>query len=141
MEILTNTNRERLVSIAENYVVDILENKGNHIDDLASAFANAGFTKSEFFQILDKYYLSDYTWTEETTPAKKVNTEDINVGDSDQAILETALTQIGIPYTWEGSRNGNGGWIDLKITDNGELTGNTAAEIYFTKDGKFDGLY
>lgn len=158
MEFFNNISRERFTAIAENYINDILEDRGNNnVEDLASAFSNAGFTKSEFFQILDKYYLNDFNWTEETAPAEKVNTEtgegvfwkeytedeDINVGDSDQAILETALTQIGIPYTYEKSaRDGTEyGWIDLKIVDEGEPTENTAAEIYFTKEGKFSGLY
>ena len=140
MEFFSNISHERFTAIAENYINDILDDRGNNnVEDLASAFSNAGFTKSEFFAILDKYYLNDFNWTEETAPAP--NVEDISVGDSDQATLETALTQIGIPYTWEGYRDGNGGWIDLKIVEDGKVTDDTAAEIYFTKDGKFDGLY
>lgn len=158
MEILTSTNRERLVTIAENYINDILEDRGNsNIEDLASAFANAGFTKSEFFQILDKYYLNDYTWAEETTPTEKVNTEtgegvfwkeytedeeedaeEVDIGDSDCAILETALTQIGIPYTW--AENLEGGCIFVEEVEDGKTTGKTVAEIYFTEEGKFNGL-
>lgn len=145
MEFFNNISRERFTAIAENYINDILEDRGNNnVEDLASAFSNAGFTKSEFFQILDKYYLNDFNWTPDT--AEKVNTEtgegeDVSVRDSDQAILETALTQIGIPYTWEKNDYDDGGWIDLKIVDEGNSTGNTAAEIYFTKEGKFNGLY
>lgn len=158
MEILTNTNRERLISIAENYINDILEDRGNNnIEDLASAFANAGFTKSEFFQILDKYYLNDYTWAEEAASAEKVNTEtgegvfwkeytedeeedveEVGIGDSDRAILETALTQIGIPYIWE--KNPEGGCIFVEEVEDGKTTGKTVAEIYFTEEGEFNGL-
>lgn len=152
MELFNNANRERLISIAENYIDNILEDRGNNVEDLASAFSNAGFTKSEFFAILDKYYLDDYTWAEETAPVEKVNTEtgegvfwkeytedeDVSVGDSDQAILETALTQIGIPYTW--GENPEGGCIFVEEVEDGKTTGKTVAEIYFTKDGDFNGL-
>ena len=146
MEFFKNVSRERFTAIAENYINDILNDRGNsNVEDFASAFSNAGFTKSEFFQILDKYYLNDFNWAEETT--EEVNTEtgegvkEISVGDSDQAILETALSQIGIPYSWEERDDGDGGWIDLKIVDDGEPTKDTAAAIYFTKDGKFRALY
>lgn len=147
MELFNNVKRERLISIASNYVDDIIEDRGNNIEDLASAFSNAGFTKSEFIQVLDDIYLDSYHWAEEDTEeeeaVEKVNAkiEEVSVGDSDQAILETALTQIGIPYTWEKSNDDDGGWIDLKIVDEGEPTESTAAEIYFTKEGKFSGLY
>ena len=138
MEFFNNITRERFTAIAENYINDILEDRGNNnVEDLTSAFSNAGFTKSEFFQILDKYYLNDFNWTEETAPAP--NIEDINIGDSDQAILEAVLTQIGIPYSWEASCDGDGGWIDLKIVDGGKTTNHTAAEIYFSKEGNFIG--
>ena len=152
MELFNNANRERLISIAENYINDILEDRGNNnVEDLASAFSNAGFTKSEFFVILDKYYLNDFDWTPET--AEKVNTEtgegvfwkaytedeDINIGDSDQAILETALTQIGIPYTW-GEDTAGCGCIFVEEVEDRKTTGRTVAEIYFTKDGEFNGL-
>lgn len=140
MEFFNNISRERFTAIAENYINDILEDRGNNnVEDLASAFSNAGFTKSEFFAILDNYYLNDFNWTEETALAP--NIEDVSVGDTDQAILETALTQAGVPYTWEESNDGDGGWIDLKKFDNDEATDDTAAEIYFTKEGKFSGLY
>lgn len=155
MELFNNISRERFAAIVENYINDILEDRGNNnIEDLASAFANAGFTKSEFFQILDKYYLSDYTWAEETksAPTKEVNTEtgegvfwkeyiedeDINIGDSDCAILETALTQIGIPYTW--AENPEGGCIFVEEVEDGKTTGKTVAEVYFTDEGEFNGL-
>ena len=138
MEFFNNISRERFTAIAENYINDILEDRGNNnVEDLASAFSNAGFTKSEFFQILDKYYLNDFNWTEETAPVP--NIEEVSVGDTDQAILETALTQIGIPYSWEGSCDGDGGWIDLKVIDGGRTTNCTAAEIYFSKEGNFIG--
>lgn len=76
MELFTNTNRERFSAIAENFANYILEDRGNgSIEDVVSAFSNAGFTKSEFFQILDKYYLNDYSWAEEPETNEKVNTE------------------------------------------------------------------
>lgn len=151
MELFNNVNPERLISIAENYINDILEDRGNNVDDLASAFSNAGFTKSEFFKILDKYYLNDYRWVEETTltaptpitasTVKEVNIGEVIVGDSDRAIIETALTQVGVPYTWEESDSDDSGRIDLKIFDEGNPTEVTAAVIYFTKEGKFSGIY
>ena len=139
MEFFNNISRERFTAIAENYINDILDNRGNNIEDLASAFSNAGFTKSEFFAILDKYYLDDYNWTTETVPVPSI--EDVSVGDTDQAILETALTQIGIPYSWESSRDGDGGWLDLKATDGEKTTNLTAVEIYFSKEGNFIGTH
>lgn len=78
MELFTNTNRERFSAIAENFANYILEDRGSgSVEDVVSAFSNAGFTKSEFFQILDKYYLNDYSWAEEATPAP--NIEDISI--------------------------------------------------------------
>lgn len=154
MELFNNVNPERLISIAENYINDILEDRGNNVDDLASAFSNAGFTKSEFFKILDKYYLNDYRWVEETaltapTPITAPTVEEVNigeviVGDSDQAILETALAQVGISYSYEQINDDNGNvferWIDLKITDGDYVTDNTAARIFFTQEGKYKGI-
>ena len=70
-----NVTKNRLSSIASNYAEALIEDRGNNIEDLASGFANAGFTKSEFFQILDHYYLSDYEWAEESEADKKVNIE------------------------------------------------------------------
>ena len=137
MELFNNITRERFTAIVENYINDILDDKGtSNVEDLASAFSNAGFTKSEFFQILDKYYLNDFNWTEETAPVP--NVEDVNVGDNDQAILETALAQIGIPYTW--GENPEGGCIFVEEVEDGKTTGKTVAEIYFTKEGEFNGL-
>ena len=144
MELFNNISRERFAAIAENYINDILEDRGNNnIEDLASAFSNAGFTKSEFFQILDKYYLNDYTWAEEATPAEKVNTEtgegvfwkeytedeEVNVGDSDQAILETALTQIGIEYEFHKANGDN--WVEILTPCN------YSVEFLFNDKGDF----
>ena len=128
MEHLSNTSRQRFATIAENYINDILEDRGNsNVGDLASAFSNAGFTKSEFFKILDKYYLSDYDWVEETSPAP--NIKEVGVGDSDQAILETALTQIGIKYKFHEEYGFN--WIEIETPYNNDI------EINFNDKGEF----
>ena len=159
MELFTNANREHLVDIIDNFIDQIFEKYNGSISDVISELYAADFTRQEILDILNKRYLDSYEWAEEEEANEKINTEtgegvfwkeyaededvkpeEVSVGDSDQAILETALTQIGIPYTWESSRDGSG-WIDLKITNNGDLTGRTAAEIYFTEDGKFDGIY
>lgn len=156
---------EKMQEIFENVIIENLNNCcDNNVREVFEYLADLGFSRKEAFDFIDKNYLDEINWQDEDEPEanEKVNTEtgegvfwkeytededaetqteEVNVGGSDQAILETALTQIGIPYTWEGSRNGDGGWIDLKITDNGDLTGNTAAEIYFTKEGKFNGTY
>ena len=153
-----NVTKDRLSSIASNYAEALIEDRGNNIEDLASGFADAGFTKSEFFQILDNYYLSDYRWAEESEADEKVNTEtgegvfwkeytedkDVSVGDTDRAILETALTQIGIPYSYERLKYADGRtyseWVDLKIADGDYITDNTAARIYFTLEGKYKNI-
>jgi hypothetical protein len=127
------------------------------LSDMEDLCKDIGMTRGEFIELVSQSneFISKDGWTPpEPEAAEKVNTEtgegvfwkeykeeDVNIGDTDQAILETALTQIGIPYAWEKSVDGDGGWIDLKIFDDGEATTNTAAEIYFTKEGKFRGLY
>ena len=112
------------------------------LSDMEDICKDIGMTRNEFIELVSRSdeFIDKDGWTPEPEANEKVNNEDIPIGDTDQAILETALTLIGIPYTWEGSRDGDGGWIDLKITDNGDLTGGTATEIYFTKEGKFDGI-
>lgn len=76
MGLFNNTNCERFSVIAENFVNYILEDRGSgSVEDVVSAFSNAGFTKFEFFQILDKYYLNDYKWAEEPETNEKINTE------------------------------------------------------------------
>lgn len=130
MELFNNVKHERLASIIENYVNDIIEDRGNNnVEDLASAFSNAGFTKSEFFKILDKYYLNDYRWTEEEVENKDANIEEVSVGDSDQAILETALTQIGIKYKFHDCVGYN--WIEIETPYNNNI------EINFNDKGEF----
>lgn len=114
------------------------------LSDMEDICKEIGMTRGEFIELVSQSneFITKSGWTPPEPEAnEKVNIEDIPIGDTDQAILETALAQIGIPYSWEGSRDGDGGWIDLKITDNGDLTDCTAAEIYFTKEGKFDGTY
>ena len=130
MELFTNTSHERFAAIAENYVNSIFEDRGSsNVEDLVSAFVNAGFTKSEFLQALDKRLLESYEWEEEPAintetgegvfwkeyteneDAKSVNPEEVNIGDSDQAILETALTQIGIEYEFHKANGDN--WIEI----------------------------
>ena len=113
------------------------------LSDMEDICKDIGMTRNEFIELISRSdeFIDKDGWTPEPEAVKRVDTEDIPIGDTDQAILETALTQIGIPYTWEGSRDGDGGWIDLKITNNGDLTDSTAAEVYFTKEGKFDGTY
>lgn len=109
--------------------------------DMADICKDIGMTRSEFIELVSQSdeFIDKDGWTPEPETSEKVNTEDIPIGDSDQAILETALTQIGIPYSWEGSCDGDGGWIDLKIVDDGKTTNRTAAEIYFSKEGNFIG--
>lgn len=75
MELFTNSSREHLTTIAENYVSDIFNGIGNDIEDLAREFSEAGFTKSEFIQILDKNFLEECRWAEEPETNEKVNTE------------------------------------------------------------------
>ena len=121
------------------------------LSDMEDICKDIGMTRSEFIELVSRsgeFIDKDgwtpepkVNWAEETTADWSEETKEVNVGDTDQAILETALTQTGIPYGWEKSDDGDGGWIDLKIFDDGEATTNTAAEIYFTKEGKFRGLY
>lgn len=113
------------------------------LSDMEDICKDIGMTRSEFIELVSRSdeFVSKDGWTPELENNEKVKTEDVPIGDSEQAILETALTQVGIPYSWEESDDGDGGWIDLKIVDDGEPTENTAAEIYFTKDGKFRALY
>jgi len=113
------------------------------LSEMEDLCKDIGMTRAEFIELVSQSgeFITKDGWTPEAEANKKVDIEDVPIGDTDQAILETALTQAGIPYSWEGSRDGDGGWIDLKITDNRDLTGSTAAEIYFTKEGKFDGTY
>lgn len=142
MEFFNNANRERLISIAENYIDSILEDRENsNIEDLASAFSNAGLTKSEFFAILDKYYLNDYNWAEETVPVP--NIEGINAGDTDQTIFEATLTRLGIPYTWKESNDSKGRWIDVKMVDKEKSYEEdiVAALVHFNKEGGLMGIF
>lgn len=132
MELFTNTSRERLVAIAENFVNHIFDDRGSgSIEDLVSAFVNAGFTKSEFFQALDKSIPDDYEWEEETksTPEPTPTVEEVSVGDSDQAILETALTQIGIEYEFHKANGDN--WIEILTPCN------YSVEFLFNDKGDF----
>lgn len=115
------------------------------LSDMEDLCKDIGMTRGEFIELVSQSneFITKSGWTPPEPEAdKKVNTEekDVDIGDSDQAILETALTQIGIPYSWEKNDFDDGGWIDLKIVDEGEPTKNTAAEIYFTKEGEFNGL-
>jgi hypothetical protein len=126
------------------------------LSDMEDLCKDIGMTRGEFIELVSQSneFITKSGWTPpESEAAEKVNTEtgegvfwkeyteeeDVNIGDTDQAILETALTQIGIPYSWEGSCDGDGGWIDLKIVDGGKTTNRTAAEIYFTKERAYIG--
>lgn len=112
------------------------------LSDMEDICKDIGMTRAEFIELVSRSdeFIDKDGWTPEPEAIEKVDTEDISIGDTDQAILETALTQAGIPYSWEGSLDGDGGWIDVKNVDNGKTYG-TAAEIYFTKEGKFKALY
>ena len=111
------------------------------LSDMEDICKDIGMTRSEFIELVSQSgeFITKDGWTPEPEANEKVNTEDVPIGDTDQAILETALTQIGIPYSWEASCDGDGGWIDLKIVDGGKTTNRTAAEIYFSKEGKYIG--
>ena len=119
---------------------DYNTNDGSCLDDIVELAQCIGMKRSEFMELLaETNYISREGWTPEDNERKR-NTENVNIGDTDQAILETALTQIGIPYSWEASHDGDGGWIDLKVDDKeGSIA--TAAEIYFTKEGKYNGAF
>jgi hypothetical protein len=110
------------------------------LSDMEDICKDIGMTRGEFIELVSQSneFITKSGWTPpEPETNEKVNTEDIPIGDTDQAILETALTQIGIPYSWEGSCDGDGGWVKLKITGYDR----TAAKIYFTKNGNYDGTY
>ena len=111
------------------------------LSDMEDICKDIGMTRNEFIELVSRSdeFIGKDGWTPEPEAVEKVDIEEVSVGDSDQAILETALTQIGIPYSWEASRDGDGGWIDLKIIDGGKITNHTAAEIYFSKEGKYIG--
>lgn len=141
---------ERMQEIFQTILVENIRNCcGNSIEEIFEYLADIGFSKKEAFEFVDRNYVAGINWQsddedeEETKADEKVDTEDISIGDTDRAIIETALTQVGIPYTWEESRDEDApaGWIDVKSFDNGQVLGNTSAEIYFTKEGKFLGIY
>jgi hypothetical protein len=113
--------------------------KDMELCDMEAICKDIGMTRGEFIELVSQSneFITKSGWT----PPEPEANEKVNIGDTDQAILETALRQAGIPYSWKKSDDGDGGWIDLKIFDDGEATTNTAAEIYFTKEGKFRGLY
>lgn len=113
------------------------------LSDMVDICKDIGMTRAEFIELVSQSdeFIDKDGWTPEPEASEKVSIEDVPIGDTDQAILETVLTQAGIPYSWEESEDGDGGWIDLKIVDDGDITENTAAEIYFTKEGKFRAVY
>lgn len=129
---------EKMQEIFQTILVENISNCcGNSIEDIFEYLAGIGFSKKEAFDFVDKNYVAGINWQSEDEE------EDINIGNTDRAIIETALTQVGIPYSWEESRDSDApaGWIDIKSFDDGQVLGNTSAEIYFTKEGKFTGIY
>ena len=74
-------------------------------------------------KIVDRVTGKEYTEEEDTEE------EEVSVGDSDQAILETALTQIGIEYEFHKANGDN--WVEILTPCN------YSVEFLFDDKGNF----
>ena len=131
MELFTNASREHLVSIIEEFMDQTFEKYDGSISDVICEFHAIGFTRQEILDVLNKRFLDGYDWEEETKSAPELApaVEEVSVGDSDQAILETALTQIGIEYEFHKANGDN--WIEILTPCN------YSVEFLFNDKGDF----
>ena len=101
------------------------------LSDMEDICKDIGMTRSEFIELVSRSneFISKDGWTPEPKANEKVNIEDVPIGDTDQAILETALTQIGIKYKFHEEVGFN--WIEIETPYNNDI------EINFNDKGEF----
>jgi hypothetical protein len=102
------------------------------LSDMEDLCKDIGMTRGEFIELVSQSneFITKSGWTPpEPETNEKVNTEDIPIGDTDQAILETALTQIGIKYKFHEEVGFN--WIEIETPYNNDI------EINFNDKGEF----
>jgi hypothetical protein len=94
------------------------------LSDMEDLCKDIGMTRGEFIELVSQSneFITKSGWT----PPEP---EDIPIGDTDQAILETALTQIGIKYKFHEEVGFN--WIEIETPYNNDI------EINFNDKGEF----
>ena len=104
------------------------------LSDMEDICKDIGMTRNEFIELVSRSdeFIDKDGWTPEPEANEKVSVEDVSVGDSDQAILETALKQIGVNYEYYGGHT-DVNFIELKDNNNYSL----GIEFYFDTNGNY----
>lgn len=113
-----------------------MSEKDMTLSEMEDICKDIGMTRAEFIELVSQSgeFISKDGWAPEPEVNEKVDTEvkDVNVGDSDQAILETALTQIGINYKCYNTADGDN-FVELRNENKRTL----GIEIYFDANGNY----